>query len=314
MDSFWKASLAVGGLAAIGAFVFWSLYKDWLALPIFSKMTPDQTFEIMKMFLCFTFSCFVLSAIIYATKRDNRFEKIEKIKDEAPITENSNAIEEQSSDFILLAAPLIFDVIIFGEQQEYRNIKPWTDQLRSIYKNIARKLRELSIQDVSIQEEWEDSLNELADSIDRVTNMKFGIFCSWTKEIEDIVAKAMLLKEIKIDPFFVKQESLLKLKDDFLLNVRMLKNFNGRSGKMLEQNKTKELQNNVSRIGHALLRLSMYNTESFPRKVKEKLHDISKKMHLMETEKNYSSIAQESFRERLGAFSRQLNELAIEIR
>ncbi len=66
MDSFWKAALAVGGVAAIGAFVLWSLYKDWLALPIFSKMTPEQTFQIMKMFLWFTFACFALSIASYA--------------------------------------------------------------------------------------------------------------------------------------------------------------------------------------------------------------------------------------------------------
>jgi hypothetical protein len=65
MNIFWKAALAVGGIAAIGAFVFWSLYKDWLALPIFSKMSPEQTFEIMKMFLWLTFGSLVLMVVTY---------------------------------------------------------------------------------------------------------------------------------------------------------------------------------------------------------------------------------------------------------
>ena len=60
MDKFWKAALAAGGVSAIGAFVFYSLYKDWLALPIFSKMTADQTFEIMKIFLYLTFGALLL--------------------------------------------------------------------------------------------------------------------------------------------------------------------------------------------------------------------------------------------------------------
>ena len=46
-------------------FVFWSLYKDWLALPIFSKMTPEQTFEIMKIFLWLTFGSFAMMVVTY---------------------------------------------------------------------------------------------------------------------------------------------------------------------------------------------------------------------------------------------------------
>lgn len=55
MEKFWKAALAVGGVAAIGAFVFWSLYKQWLSLPIFSQLNSGQTFAIMVLFLVLTF-------------------------------------------------------------------------------------------------------------------------------------------------------------------------------------------------------------------------------------------------------------------
>jgi len=44
MDRFWKAALGVAGLGAIGFFVFWSLYKQWLSLPIFPMLTQDQAF------------------------------------------------------------------------------------------------------------------------------------------------------------------------------------------------------------------------------------------------------------------------------
>jgi len=65
MDKFWKAALAVGGVSTIGAFVFWSLYKDWLTLPIFSKMTPDQTYDIMKVFLYLVFGAFAIFVLTY---------------------------------------------------------------------------------------------------------------------------------------------------------------------------------------------------------------------------------------------------------
>jgi hypothetical protein len=65
MSAFWKAALAVGGIAAIGAFVFWSLYKDWLSLDIFSRMNPEQTFEIMKIFLWLTFGSLALMVVTF---------------------------------------------------------------------------------------------------------------------------------------------------------------------------------------------------------------------------------------------------------
>lgn len=60
MDKFWKAALVVGGLATVGAFIFWSLYKQWLALPIFSALSQDQTFSIMLVFLGLSFIAFVI--------------------------------------------------------------------------------------------------------------------------------------------------------------------------------------------------------------------------------------------------------------
>ncbi len=71
MDKFWKAALAVGGLAAIGAFIFWSLYKDWLSLPIFSKMSPDQTFMIMIIFLALTFIALIVLVVAYVFRGKN---------------------------------------------------------------------------------------------------------------------------------------------------------------------------------------------------------------------------------------------------
>lgn len=69
MQAFWKAALAVGGLAAVGAFVLWSLYKQWLSLPIFSQVSPDQTFALMKIFLYLTFIAFAVCAVAFAISK-----------------------------------------------------------------------------------------------------------------------------------------------------------------------------------------------------------------------------------------------------
>ena len=70
-DRFWRAALAVGGVAAIGAFVFWSLYQKWLSLPIFSKLSPDQTYVVMIIFLIFVFVALIFFVIAYLFRGKN---------------------------------------------------------------------------------------------------------------------------------------------------------------------------------------------------------------------------------------------------
>jgi len=65
MERFWKAAVGIGGVAAIGAFVFWSLYRDWLRLPLFSQISPQQTFQLMLIFLSLTFLSLVGMLIVY---------------------------------------------------------------------------------------------------------------------------------------------------------------------------------------------------------------------------------------------------------
>jgi len=68
LDNFFKAALGVGGLGTVGAAVFFGLYKDWLALGIFSKLTADQTFIIMLVFLWLVFLSLVVLVIAYILK------------------------------------------------------------------------------------------------------------------------------------------------------------------------------------------------------------------------------------------------------
>lgn len=68
LDSFFRAALGIGGLGTVGAAVFFGLYKDWLALDIFSKLSADQTFIIMLVFLGFVFLSLVVLVIAYILK------------------------------------------------------------------------------------------------------------------------------------------------------------------------------------------------------------------------------------------------------
>ena len=49
---FWKASLSVGGIGAVGAFVLYNLYKEWLTLPVLDGLTKNQRYSLICS-LCF---------------------------------------------------------------------------------------------------------------------------------------------------------------------------------------------------------------------------------------------------------------------
>jgi hypothetical protein len=65
MDSFWQIALGVGGVAAIGAFLFLSLYRGWLKLDIFPKLTKRQTFTVMMTFLVLVFLALIAFLLVY---------------------------------------------------------------------------------------------------------------------------------------------------------------------------------------------------------------------------------------------------------
>ncbi len=81
MDRFWKAALGVAGIGAIGFFVFWSLYKQWLSLPIFPMLTQEQAFQLLRYFLFLTFIALVLAVFAYVyTHRPKLHKKYVPIK------------------------------------------------------------------------------------------------------------------------------------------------------------------------------------------------------------------------------------------
>jgi type VI protein secretion system component VasK len=63
-----KAAIAVGGIATIGAAVFFGLYKQWLTLGIFAQLTADQTFILMILFLVLVFLIAIGFLIAHALK------------------------------------------------------------------------------------------------------------------------------------------------------------------------------------------------------------------------------------------------------
>lgn len=55
MEALWKAAISITGIAGVGAFVLYALYKDWLRLEAVSTLTRPQRFSLFKFFLILTF-------------------------------------------------------------------------------------------------------------------------------------------------------------------------------------------------------------------------------------------------------------------
>ena len=69
MERFWKAALGVAGIGAIGLFVMWSLYKQWLKLPIFPVLSQDEAFQLFRIFLICIFVTTMLGIVAFVITR-----------------------------------------------------------------------------------------------------------------------------------------------------------------------------------------------------------------------------------------------------
>ena len=240
-------------------------------------------------------------------------EVVELVKAHLSSAELEKTEDDPFSDLVSQIAPLIFDVIIFAEQQEDRSVNPWLDMWRSQYKQIATDLGELATQDTSIQKGLDKKLSDLAESLDEVANMRLYLGCGdeLNKLIENAMSQAQSLKQTEIDSIPISKDSFGQVKDAIISNTRKLHNLNDRAEKMIERGQLEELQSEASGIGYLLSRLSLYNIEQFPNGFKEKLYIIAKELHLIETMRIYMDGGKsvEAVRDKIDDLYTQLIEL-----
>lgn len=88
----WKVAFgSAGGVAAIGAFVMLSVYRNWLKLPIFQKTTKDQQYSLFRLMLILTFLFAVVLAILWFLKPSGS---------QAPTAANTKNANEMSTEEI----------------------------------------------------------------------------------------------------------------------------------------------------------------------------------------------------------------------
>ena len=65
MGELWKLAFGIAGLGAIASFLLWSLYREWLRLSIFQRLTKQQQFSLFRLFLVLTFLFALASVLAY---------------------------------------------------------------------------------------------------------------------------------------------------------------------------------------------------------------------------------------------------------
>ncbi|MEW8437603.1 MAG: hypothetical protein AB2689_05545 [Candidatus Thiodiazotropha taylori] len=62
MEQLWQAAIGLTGIAGVGSFVFFALYKEWITSPVLLGLNRSQKYRLLLLFVVLTFF-FSLSAL-----------------------------------------------------------------------------------------------------------------------------------------------------------------------------------------------------------------------------------------------------------
>ena len=68
VEDLWKIAFSLTGISGVAAFVLWSLYKDWLQVPVLRDLARVQKYELLRLFLILTFIFAVVGLLLAAFK------------------------------------------------------------------------------------------------------------------------------------------------------------------------------------------------------------------------------------------------------
>lgn len=197
----------------------------------------------------------------------------------------SDNLADGHSVFYSDLASVIGKALIYAEQASDRQFNPWLDQWRSEFSYAAEELRELSVQDIAIEDQISNELSALASSLDEVASFRLTLGCGeeFGGLIEQAKENLYVMKKEKIDSIQLSDNSITQAKDKIIITSRKLHDLVERSHQMAENGKIEELQTEASELGYQLLIVSQYNIARLGVGVQEKLTSIGRDLHLVET-------------------------------
>lgn len=217
-------------------------------------------------------------------------EVLERITD---FLANQSIVEKETTDehtrFYSDLARILVEALIYADQASDRMVNPWIDQWRSEFSYAAAELRELSSQEIAVNENIVDELKEAASSLEEVSSLRLTLGCG--PKLKELTEKAreklITLKQKKIDPIALSEDSIAQAKTIIITTSRKLQDLIERSQNMVEAGKIEDLQTEASALGYELLKISHYNIDSLGESIKDELISIGRELHLVETMRLY---------------------------
>jgi hypothetical protein len=187
-----------------------------------------------------------------------------------------------------LASELI-SVIILCNEIEQRQINPWLDSLRSQFGSTADSLRHMAASDTAIRQSMTTELEELATVLDEAANLRMhsGSWPQFQGLVKAVYDKATAIKQNRIDNVPLSEESLTEIKCTVNTTQRKLAGLAARAQDMMNQGRLDDLQGEPSLYGYTLLRVSYYNIDVIQPSLSEKVREVGRDLHLIETMRVY---------------------------
>jgi ATP-dependent DNA helicase RecG len=200
------------------------------------------------------------------------------------IAENDSVTDDRSGFYSDLAR-ILGEALIYADQAGDRMINPWLDQWRSEFSYAAAELRDLSAQEIAIDENISDRLREAASSLEEVSSLRLTLGCA--PKLNEMIEKAKerlnTLKREKVDSIQLSDNSKKQVRDIIIMTARQLDDLVDRSNNLVEAGKIEELQTEASELGYQLLKISQYNIDDLGDGLKEDLISVGRELHLVET-------------------------------
>lgn len=218
-------------------------------------------------------------------------EVIERISEWLKTSPVEPAEDDPKSRFLSSIAESLVTTLMLADQVEERNMNPWLDFLQSQLKAVAGELREFAAEDIAAEINLDTPLREIADKLDRaashVHTMGGESWNTYTGHIADARTTAQAVMAAHIDPVPLSDSSRDQIRDLLRKAVRQLGDLDSRAGDMADDARMEELQDEASRIGSLLLRLSYYRLDDVAPGLAAALRPLANELNLIETERLY---------------------------
>ncbi|MCY4378930.1 MAG: ATP-binding protein [Candidatus Dadabacteria bacterium] len=218
-------------------------------------------------------------------------EVIDRIAEYLAATPVEPAEDTLESNFLSSIAEVLVTTRMLADQVESRNINPWREYIFSEANYLATQFRESATEEIAIGMKLDNTLKNIADHLDKAASHIHTMGeDSWMTYIGHWVAArdhAREAMEKHVDPVPLSARSREQIRDIIHKAMRQLVDLDSRTEKMARDGRMEELQDDASRIGSLLLKLTYYRIDDISPSFALKLRPLANDLNLIETERIY---------------------------